>query len=165
MGFATLEPAFTVRLQPDVGLNVGKLSQGDTLTVFPIPSGTIKSEPGFPIDLDAEVVHGADYARMEAGQTHLQINVNAVAKNKDGSLFAYSYKGMLEITQELMPILTGSPDAKTTSYGNAVSHVRFETGAESLKPLEHSIFVGTAHFVVLGPGKFIVETKVSKVVG
>lgn len=121
---------------------------------------------------------------MEAGQTHLQINVNAVAKyvhratpkqlravlnitdrNKDGSLFAYSYKGMLEITQELMPILTGSPDAKTTSYGNAVSHVRFETGAESLKPLEHSMFVGTAHFVVLGPGKFIVETKVSKVVG
>jgi hypothetical protein len=39
-----------------------------------------------------------------------------------------------------------------------------QTGAEQLKSLEYSLFVGSAHFAI-EEGKMIIVTKVSKVVG
>lgn len=133
--------------------------------IKPIESGTITSEPGFPISLKAEVVHGADYVRSEASPTHMRINVKAVLKNADGDLLSYSYKGLVEVNEEFLAIYSGSPDAKTTSYGNSLTHIVFETGSESLKELEHSLFVGSAHFIVEGDGKFLIETKISRVRG
>jgi hypothetical protein len=131
----------------------------------PIESGTITSEHGFPIPLQAEVIHGADYVRAEASPTHMRINVKAVLKSKDGSLISYSYKGLIEVNDEFLAIYSGSPDAETTSYGNSLTHIIFETGSESLKELEHSLFIGSAHFVVEENGKFLIETKISRVKG
>jgi len=100
-------------------MNIGNVASGGTLQVVPIISGTLKSEPEYPIALDAEVVQGSDQVRIEPGQTHVRIGVNAVLKNSDGSHLSYSYKGIITINPSFMAIFTGSPDAKTTDYGNA----------------------------------------------
>ncbi|KAF2186196.1 hypothetical protein K469DRAFT_776161 [Zopfia rhizophila CBS 207.26] len=136
-GFASLKPAFTVQLRSTVPLQIGNVASGGSLQVVPIVWGTVKSEPGYDVALDAEVVHGADYVRIEPAQTHVSIGVNTVLKNVDGSHMSYSYK---------------------------VTHVHFETGAEHLKPLEHRTFVGSAHFVIKEGEGMIIETKISQVV-
>ncbi|OCK75422.1 hypothetical protein K432DRAFT_337454 [Lepidopterella palustris CBS 459.81] len=163
-GFPTLQPAFTVRLQATIPYDVGNVSTGGGLQITPIVTGSIKSEPGFEPALDGEVVYGSDWVRPEPSQSHVRINVNAVIKNKDGALLAYSYKGVVAIDAAFMAILTGSPDAKTTPFGNAFTQINIETGAEHLKELEHGIFVGSAHFVIDEGQPMIIETKVSKVV-
>lgn len=79
-------------------------------------------------------------------------------------MLRYFYKGIIEIDQATAAIMTGQPDAKTTDYGKAITHVTFQTGSESLKSLETSLFVGSAHFVVEN-GSFFIETKLSRVKG
>lgn len=118
---------------------------------------------------------------MEPSQGHTRINVNAILKyvschscaqavsnslnrNKDGSFLTYSYTGIVEVDEAFLAILTANPNAKTTAYGNAFSHVTFKTGSESLRKLDHSLFIGSAHFVVENGG-FYIETKVSRVIG
>lgn len=140
------------------------------------------SEPGSGTYLDAEMVHGSDYVTMQPSQTHTRINVRAIlrfeafsfitlnslinylSRDKDGALLTYSYKGIIEIDEAFLAILTGSPDAKTTSYGKALSQIKFGTGSERHKDLENGLFVGSAHFVVEN-GKYFVETKISRIVG
>ncbi|KAH6980779.1 hypothetical protein BKA56DRAFT_656868 [Ilyonectria sp. MPI-CAGE-AT-0026] len=163
-GFPSLEPAFTARLYPAEGFQIGSVSDGGSLNIVPIASGTLISEPGFSVPLDAEIVYGSDYVRMEPSQGHTRINVNAILKNKDGSFLTYSYTGIVEVDEAFLAILTANPNAKTTAYGNAFSHVTFKTGSESLRKLDHSLFIGSAHFVVENGG-FYIETKVSRVIG
>lgn len=86
-------------------------------------------------------------------------------RNSDGALVSYCYEGLVEVNPEFLLILTNDPRARTTDYGNSVSHVTFETGSDSLKHLEHSLFVGSAHFVVTEGGKYYVETKISRILG
>ena len=96
------------------------------LQVVPILRGTVKSEPGYDVPLDAEIVHGADHVRVEPTQTHVRISVSAVLKNHDGSYLSYSYQGTIEIDPAFMAIFSGSPEAKTTDYG-AACEFRSET--------------------------------------
>lgn len=63
-----------------------------------------------------------------------------------------------------MAIFSGSSDAKTTAFGNAVSHVTFQAGPGPFRELEDSLFVGSARFVVENDG-FFIETKISRVIG
>lgn len=39
-----------------------------------------------------------------------------------------------------------------------------QTGDQTLRPLEHGIFVGSAHFVVGEDGDITIETKISQVI-
>jgi len=64
-----------------------------------------------------------------------------------------------------MLIFTNDPQARTTSYGKALSLINFESGDEKFEALEHGLFVGSAHFVTLGDGGYFIETKISRVVG
>lgn len=51
----------------------------DKLRVMqPIERGTLISEPGFHVPLEAEVRYGNDYVRVEAAQSHVRINVKAI---------------------------------------------------------------------------------------
>ncbi|KAH6697410.1 hypothetical protein F5X68DRAFT_226785 [Plectosphaerella plurivora] len=162
----TLEPAFRTRLNPAPGFEVGKLFTGQSLTVVPITSGNISSVPGFGIPLDAEVVFGSDSVTLDPSGKHVRIHVEAVVKNKkDGALATYSYVGIVKVDPAYVLLVTGDPNAKTTEFGSALSHVTFTTGAESLKDLETSLFVGSARFVVQEGGGFYVDTRVSRVVG
>jgi hypothetical protein len=71
----------------------------------------------------------------------------------------------VEVDPGFMLIFTNDPQARTTSYGKAFSLINFESGDEKFKVLEHGLFVGSAHFVTLGDGRYFIETKISRVVG
>ncbi|CZR52480.1 uncharacterized protein PAC_02357 [Phialocephala subalpina] len=164
-GFASLEPALTARLTFDAPFPIGSLGSGISLQVAPINGGTVRSEPGFSgPEVDAEFIFGSDHVHIDPPMKNVRINVKAVLKNKDGSLIHYSYTGIIEMTPEGVAILMGSPDAKTTPFGSIFTHVDFETGAENLKSLETSKFVGCSRFVVEEGKPVVVESKISKVV-
>ena len=42
-----------------------------------------------------------------------------VSRDKSGALVYLSYNGVVDITPELGLVLGGSPDAKTTAFGNS----------------------------------------------
>lgn len=101
---------------------------------------------------------------------------------KHDQLIYLNYTGIVEITAALGAILGGSPDAKSTPFGNsclfprllpywesigliqiAVTHLTFETGSEKYKELETGVFVGAGRFVVEKDKPIVVEYKVSRV--
>ncbi|KAF2277352.1 uncharacterized protein EI97DRAFT_432231 [Westerdykella ornata] len=165
-GFPSLQPAFTVRVNIDAPLPVGA-QHGRALTIVPIVSGTVKSEPGFEPALDAEL-HGTgyDYIRNDADGRNMRLDVRSQLKNKDGTLLAMYYQGPVALTDGVKGALSGSSDAKTTPYGDSFVTFSFETGSEKYKELENGIYVAAGHFIVNEPGQkgVVVEYKVSKVV-
>ncbi|KAI9704073.1 MAG: hypothetical protein M1812_008314 [Candelaria pacifica] len=131
----------------------------------PMVSGTAKSEPGFEPKLDAEFVgNGMDYIHNDPDGKRMRLDAHQVLRNNDGALFKLGYTGIIDMTPELEKILGGSPDAKTTEFGSAFTHLTFETGAESLKELETSVFVSSGRFVIKQGEKPVVEYKVSKAI-
>ncbi|KAL6364139.1 hypothetical protein LRP88_02055 [Fusarium phalaenopsidis] len=139
----SLEPAFLARLYPAPDFKIGSTSNGEVLNVVPISSGTVVSEPGFSVPVDAEIAFGSDHVRINPSQSHARIHVNAILKNKDGALVTYSYHGVIKVDAVFLAILSGPGP---------------------LKELEDSLFVGSARFFVEDKG-FFMETKVSRVVG
>ena len=110
-----------------------------------------------------------------------------------GGLIYINYTGVLDVTPELVSVLGGKEDAKTTQFGGAcelspimfelflasngelvkrliltaaliVIEMRFETGEEKLKDLELGTFVGAGRFLVEEGKPVTVEYKLSKVV-
>ncbi|KAH7088796.1 RNA polymerase I-specific transcription-initiation factor-domain-containing protein [Paraphoma chrysanthemicola] len=164
-GFPSLQPAFTVRVDIDAPLPVGGQA-GSQLVIVPMVSGTVKSEEGFEPKLDAEL-HGVgyDYIHNDASGNHMRLDVRSQVKNNDGTIFAMYYKGTVALTDSVKAVLGGSPDAKTTPYGDSFVTFTFETGSEKYKDLENGTYVAAGHFVT-GEGKpgTVVEYKVSKVV-
>ncbi|KAF5026977.1 hypothetical protein F66182_1007 [Fusarium sp. NRRL 66182] len=160
----SLEPAFLARVYPAPDFKIGSTSNGETLTVVPLSSGTVLSEPGFSVPLDAEIVFGSDYFRIDPSQSHAQIRVKAILRNIDGTLISYTYRGVVKLDTALVAILAGAPDAETTAFGSAISHVTFEAGPGPFQALEDSLFVGSARFIVEEEG-FSIETKISRIIG
>ncbi|KAF2188381.1 hypothetical protein K469DRAFT_627997 [Zopfia rhizophila CBS 207.26] len=164
-GFPRLQPAFTVRIDIDAPLAVGAQA-GAPLAVVPLVSGTVKSEPEFEPGLDA-VLHGVgyDYIHNDADGGNMRLDVRSQVKNNDGTIFVMYYKGTVGLTAGVKALLSGSPDAKTTPYGDSFVTFSFETGSTKYKDLENGTFVAAGHFIK-EPGQqgIIVEYKVSKVV-
>jgi RNA polymerase I-specific transcription initiation factor RRN6 len=75
------------------------------------------------------------------------------------------YKGTVALTEGVKAILSASPDAKTSEYGDSFVTFTFETGSDKFKDLQNGTYVAAGHFVT-GEGEpgVIVEYKVSKVV-
>jgi len=163
-GFPSLTPAFTVRVDIDAPLAVGAQA-GRGLTIVPMVSGTVKSEPGFSPALDAEL-HGVgyDYIRNDADGGNMRLDVRSQVKNNDGTIFAMYYKGTVALTAGVKALLGGLPEATTTEYGDSFVTFSFETGSEKFKELENGTYVAAGHFVKEPDQKgIIVEYKVSKV--
>ncbi|KAF2027666.1 hypothetical protein EK21DRAFT_102370 [Setomelanomma holmii] len=164
--FPSLQPAFTVRVTIDAPMQVGGQA-GSQLVIVPMVSGTVKSEEGFEPKLDAEL-HGVgyDYIHNDASGSHMRLDVRSQVKNNDGTVFAMYYKGTVALTAGVKAILGGSPDAKTTEYGDSFVGFSFETGSEKYKDLENGTYVAAGHFVTNEEGVdgVVVEYKVSKVV-
>ncbi|PVH95248.1 hypothetical protein DM02DRAFT_618053 [Periconia macrospinosa] len=164
-GFPTLQPAFTVRVDIDAPLSVGG-QKGSPLVIVPMISGTVKSEPGFEPELNAEL-HGVgyDYIHNDADAGNMRLDVRSQVKNQDGTIFAMYYKGTVALTAGVKAVLGGVPDAKTTDYGDSFVTFSFETGIEKYKNLENGTYVAAGHFVKEeGKAGTVVEYKVSKVV-
>jgi RNA polymerase I-specific transcription initiation factor RRN6 len=73
------------------------------------------------------------------------------------------YKGTVALTPGVLAILSGSPDAKSTEFGDSFVTFGFETGSEKYKELQNGTYVGAGRFVNEG-GQTVVEYKVSRVV-
>jgi hypothetical protein len=87
-------------------------------------------------------------------------------RNDDGTILAMFYKGTVKLTEGVKAILSGSPDAKTTEYGDSFVTFTFETGSEKYKELQNGTYVASGHFITGEDGVqgVVVEYKVSKVV-
>ncbi|KAI4168610.1 MAG: hypothetical protein LQ343_006274 [Gyalolechia ehrenbergii] len=128
--------------------------------------GTAISHPSFKPAVDAvfEGV-GNDYIRNDPDGKHMRLDAHGVLRDKNlGSLIYVHYTGIIGITPDLELVLSGSPDAKTTGFGNAFIHLTFETGDERLKELETDVFAASGRFVVEEGKPITVEYRVSKVV-
>ncbi|MCJ1364625.1 hypothetical protein MMC16_003738 [Acarospora aff. strigata] len=164
-GFPSLQPAMTVLVTIDPPMSVGSASRGTPVAVVPMTGGSVKTESSFSPELDAEFVGtGADYIHNDPSGEHMRLNAHGVLKNKDGAMVYVNYTGVVDITPELGAILGGSPEAKTTDFGNSFIEMRFETGDEKLKELETSTFVGAGRFRYEQGKPVVVEYKLSKVV-
>lgn len=162
-GFATLIPAFTVRAYLDPPFALGPASQiPGGLTIVPVPSGTLVSEPSYPLQIDAKFLNGSDFIRADASGKFLRLDVKSLLEDKSGARIALYYTGQIELNEEIGKIFGGAPDAKTVGFGNVASHVTFHTGAEEFRLLEQRLYVGNGRFV-LEDGKLIVEYKISQI--
>ncbi|KAH8808291.1 hypothetical protein F5884DRAFT_857830 [Xylogone sp. PMI_703] len=165
--FPKLVPAFTALIEIDPPLAAGTVSRhGSSLNIVPFKpnSGSLKSEPNYPIQIDAVFAQGSDFIRADPSGKHLRLNVNSALNDKSGAVISYSYTGTITLTPEILAVLGGSPEAKTTEFGNIASHVSMETGSDALKDIESKIYVGSGRFIVGTGGSTTVEYKVSEVV-
>jgi len=164
-GFPKLIPAFTVNIAIAPPVAVGAVSKGAPLTVVPFVSehSFLRSEPGYPIKVDAVFAHGSDYIRQDPSGKSVRLDVNSILNDKSGAVIVYRYTGIIRLSEPTAKVLGGKEDAKTTEFGDAITHVLFETGNEELKELEQKIYVASGRFVLDEGKPVIVEYKVSEV--
>ncbi|KAK4185965.1 hypothetical protein QBC35DRAFT_287320 [Podospora australis] len=161
-GFPKLVPAFTARIAIHPPTFIAP-----TLRHVPfIPEvGTIVSEPSYPIQLNASILHGADFITTDPDGKHVRLEVQSLAKDKttDG-LIRFNYKGTVSLEGAAGKVLKGEPGAATTPFGEAFIHPVFQTGTRELAALQDKTFVGSGHFVLDEGEPVIVEYKISEVV-
>ena len=70
------------------------------MTVVPfITDGSfLRSEPGYPVKVDATFVHGSDFIRGDPSGKHVRLDVNSVLKDKSGAIISYKYSGIIQMT-------------------------------------------------------------------
>lgn len=163
--FPKLTPAFTTHIVLDPAVAVGGVSKGGPLTVAPFASssGFLRSEPGYPVKVNAEMVHGSDFIRGDPSGKHVRLDVNSVLKDSSGAFISYKYSGIIELEPGNIAVLSGSKDAKTTEFGHVLTHILFETGSEDLKLLEQKVYVGSGRFIIEEGKAPVVEYKISEV--
>jgi len=82
--------------------------------------GSVKSESNFSPSIDAEWVGtGNDYIHNDPDGKAMRLNAHAVVKDKSGAAVYLHYTGVVNITPALGAILGGSPEAKSTEFGDS----------------------------------------------
>jgi len=164
-GFPKLIPAFTTHIVLDPAFSVGSVSKSGPLTVVPFTSENsfLRSEPGYPVKVDATFVHGSDFIRGDPSGKHVRLDVNSVLKDKGGAIISYRYSGIIEMKPGPTAVLTDSKDAKTTDFGDILTHVLFETGSDELKLMEQKVYVASGRFIIESGKAPVVEYKISEV--
>lgn len=77
--FPKTQPALNMTIKIGIPLLVGSVSRGTPLTVVPITSGTVRNEPGFPIELDATFRGvGNDYIHNDPTGKHMRLDAHGV---------------------------------------------------------------------------------------
>ncbi|KAK3362243.1 hypothetical protein B0T25DRAFT_1146 [Lasiosphaeria hispida] len=164
--FPKLIPAFTANIVIDPPTPIGPTARGGNLVhVAFIPNmGFIRSELGYPIELDAVFVHGVDNIKADPDGKSARLDVQSAAKDKaTGALVRFSYTGTVTMGGAAGKVLTGASDAATTGFGEIFTHVVFEAGLPGLAALQDKVYVGSGRFI-LEPGKPVtVEYKISEI--
>jgi len=163
--FPKLIPAFTAHVVLGSSVSVGSVSKGAPLTVVPfaLENSFIRSEPGYPVKVDAVFIHGSDFIRQDPSGKHLRLDVTSVLKDKSGAVISFKYSGIINLTQQIAAVLGDSADAKTTEFGNVFTHVLFETGSEDLRILEQKVYVACGRFIIESGKAPVVEYLISEV--
>jgi hypothetical protein len=79
----------------------------------------IRSEPDYPVKVDAVFTHGSDFIRLDPSGKHSRLDVTSVLKDKSGAVISFHYSGLLTMSSGVRAVLGGNPDAKTTAFGDA----------------------------------------------
>jgi len=164
--FPKLIPAFTVQIHLDVPTQIGVVAVGSSQfhAAFLPNTGVLRSQPDYPIKVDAIFVHGADYLRGDPDGRYVRLEVSSVLKDKPtGAAIRFDYTGTIDVSGPAGTVLKGLPGAKTTEFGDAFTHAKFETGHEALKEIQSKVYVGSGRFVVEEGKPVVVEYKISEV--
>ena len=83
--------------------------------------GSLKSEPSFSPSIDAEwATAGADFIHNDPDGKHMRLDAHGAVKDKSsGGAIYMHYTGVVAITPALGLILSESPDAKSTEFGDS----------------------------------------------
>ncbi|KDN65575.1 hypothetical protein CSUB01_03597 [Colletotrichum sublineola] len=188
---------FTSRTDPhplqihlDAPTQIGVVAVGSSQfhAAFLPNTGLLRSEPDYPIKVDAVFVHGADYLRGDPDGHYVRLEVSSVLKDKaTGAAIRFDYTGTIDVSGPAGTVLKGLPGAKTTDFGDAcecpfsgperrqkiiawpdtdtyvVTHAKFETGHEALREIQNKVYVGSGRFVVEEGKPVVVEYKISEV--
>ena len=106
----------------DAPFMAGAVAKGAPLTVVPFTSedSYLRSEANYPIKVDAIWLHGSDFIRQDPDAKHVRLDVNSVIKdNKTSAVIGFKYTGIINVTPEVVKVLTAPADAKTTPFGDA----------------------------------------------
>ncbi|KAK3328860.1 hypothetical protein B0H66DRAFT_596471 [Apodospora peruviana] len=170
-GFPKLIPAFTIHVVIDPPSAIGPVAHGNNLlhVVIKPNAGSITSVDNYPIRLDAEFAHGSDFIRMDPDGKHVRLEVHSAIRDKQtNGLLRFNYTGIINTDvsagSAAGKIFTGSPEAKTTDFGEAFIHATFETGVPELAAIQHKLFVGGGRFILEEGKPTVVEYKLSEVV-
>jgi hypothetical protein len=126
--------------------------------------GSLTSEPSYTPSLSADFIGGYDFIRADPSGSQVRLDVKSVLKDsKTGGVIACHYRGLIAASPEFQAIVAGSPEAKTSEFGDAFTAIEFESGEESLKPLEERVFVTSGRFIIAKGEKTVVEYKISQV--
>jgi len=95
------------------------VSKGGPLTVAPFitPNSYLRSEPDYPIKVNAEFLHGSDFIRADPDGKHLRLDVNSVLKDKSGAVISYRYTGIIDFTADVARVFGGRAK-KSTGFGD-----------------------------------------------
>jgi len=159
----SLQPALHLQITIGPATPIGSVSRGTPLTVVPLVAGTLVSEPGFPLHVNASMRgQGVDYVHNDPDGGRMRLKSDLVVGDRQGETIHISYTGIVDITNEMRRILGRSSNARSTDFGNSFINVSFETGSMRYKSLEQSLFVGAGRFIV-DDGGLKVEYRISKV--
>ncbi|GAD93956.1 conserved hypothetical protein [Paecilomyces variotii No. 5] len=162
--FPKTKPAFTVKAVIDEPYVVGSHHRKTSLAVVPITGGMVTAEPGFTPVLNATLVGtGNDYIHFDPDQTKLRLDAHSVLKTEDGALIYVHYKGIVNLTEGLGKILSGTSGDLETPY-DSLTHLEFETGDEHYKELENGVYVSQGHFVSKTGDKTVLGYRVSQII-
>ncbi|EXJ77669.1 hypothetical protein A1O3_09898 [Capronia epimyces CBS 606.96] len=155
-----LQPALHLQIGIGPAIAIGSLSRGNPLTVVPLTTGTLASEPDFPVRLVARLQgQGTDYVHNDPDGGRMRLKSDLVFVDLHGESIHVHYTGIVDITTEVRRILGRSANARSTDF---VIQVSFETGSMRYKSLEQALFVGAGRFVIKD-GALSVEYRISKV--
>merc|ERR1711977_336872 len=122
--FPKLIPAFTANIVIDAPVTVGAVAKGAPLFVVPFltenTNNFLRSDPDYPIKVDATFVHGNDFIRQDPDGKHCRLEVHSVMKDKSDAIFSYKYSGIVNVTPGVGAVLTGHASAKTTPFGDCL---------------------------------------------
>lgn len=77
--YPSLQPALHLRVGTWSPTVVGSLSRGTPLTVVPLVGGTLVSEPGYPVRVDASMRgNGADYVHTDPDGGRMRLRTDMV---------------------------------------------------------------------------------------
>jgi hypothetical protein len=106
-------PQANIKAQPITGATS---QHPGGISVVDITSGTLISEPGYPVKVNASFLSGRDFFRLD---------VKSLLKDESGALITLNYTGHIQTTEAIFKALGGAPDAKTTEFGNICEYHTF----------------------------------------
>ncbi|RGP61136.1 hypothetical protein FSPOR_10121 [Fusarium sporotrichioides] len=158
--FPVLVPAFTAQ----IAIKDPLIISSSLLNIpFVHNDGTLISEPGYELSIDAKFIHGSDFLRRDPDGQWVKLEVTSVARDTSGAIMRFSYNGVVDMAGDEGKVIRGDANATTTGFGNAFVQIRFETDAPGLKALQDKLYVGSGRFVIEEDRPVIVEYKISEV--